>query len=94
MQSSFLAIIIWHAFSLALVITILARAAIAQRDIDSANPASDMDTRSFALFAFVGLFGTAVMGGSAPGMTAEAITATFAGAAAGIFVGHRAFRRP
>lgn len=84
-----LLVVLWQGFSLALVVTILARAALRDSGASRGLRLSRRLRFYMAAFALVGLFGAAMLAGTPAGLSSEAIVATLLGAGAGVAAGVR-----
>jgi outer membrane lipoprotein SlyB len=88
-------VVLWQGFSLAFVITILARAALASSNTEKPNAIRmSMPLRAaIGAFAFVGLFGTASLAGTPAGLSEGAVVAALIGAICGTWLGYRFARQ-
>jgi hypothetical protein len=87
--------VLWQGFSLALVICVLARGAVAKeqgrelRIIQLSLPSRLL----LGVFCVVGLFAVAATAGTPAGLTTPAIVATFAGVGGGIWLALRGIKK-
>jgi hypothetical protein len=85
---------LWQGFSLALVISMLARVAVAGEERRELRLRLTLAERVFiAFFCFVGLSAAALSGGTPHGVTATATAIAFAGVAGGIWIALRVIRK-